>query len=452
MRWLLLKDLQILRRSPLLVALLFGYAGLVGGIVGVAVSRPPQKPKVAFLNLVPPSANSVQLGNERIDASKYASRLFDSVTPIRVRSRAEAIAKVRNGDAQAALIIPADITEKLQSAVNLTGAPATPSVEVLYSAENPLQTQAVESRIKSSVSDANRALSNKLTQIAAGYLNILLRGGKFSILGRDFDVLGLQNSKRIIDATLTTRPRGSPDRAALERVSRFAGLAIENLDLSSTVLKSIAAPLQVKRVVVAGKRTSLDAFGVALAATVSLMFAGVLLAAGMLALEREENAFTRLVRGLVSRSGLLAEKVLLAGSAAAVVTLALLGVIAAFRGLDGGRLALWLVALAGGGLAFAAMGVAIGALARDVRAASLLAFMVTLPIAALALVPPGSVSHGLYDGVRAISAVFPFRATLQAVDGALNDTDPGVWEALAHLAALVAGYGVLARVALRRFG
>jgi ABC-type multidrug transport system permease subunit len=451
-RWLLLKDLQILRRSPLLVALLFGYAGLVGAVVGIAVSRPPQKPKVAFLNLVPASGNKIALGNEQVDASKYANRLFDSVTPVRVKTRAEAVEKVRNGDVQAALIIPRDITEKLQSAVNLTGKPAAPTVTVLYSAQNPLQTQAVESRIKSSVADANQALSNKLTQIAAGYLQILLRGGKFSILGQDFDVLGLQNSKRIVDATLTRLPRGSPDRAALDRVSRFAGLAIENLDLSDTVLKSIASPLRVRRVVVEGKRTSLDAFGVALAATVSLMFVGVLLAAGMLALEREENAFTRLVRGLVSRTGLLAEKVLLAGAAAAVVTLALLGAIAIFRGLDGGRLPLWLAALIGAGLAFGAMGVAIGALARDVRATSLLAFMVTLPIAALALIPPGAVSHGLYDVIRAISAVFPFRASLQAVDGALNDTEPGVWESLAHLAALVAGYGILARVALRRFG
>ena len=248
----------------------------------------------------------MQLGKERIDASKYANRLFDTVTPIRVRTRAEAEEKVRSGEAQAALIIPADITDRLQSAVNLTGAGAAPSVTVLYSAENPLQTQAVESRIKSSVSDANRALSTKLTQIAAGYLNILLRGGKFSILGQDLDVLGLQNSKRIVDATLTQLPAGSPDRAALDRVSRFAGLAIQNLDLSNAVLGSIASPLRVNRVVISGKRTALDAFGVALAATVSLMFVGVLLAAGMLALEREEHAFTRLVRGLVSRTGLLA--------------------------------------------------------------------------------------------------------------------------------------------------
>ena len=48
-----------------------------------------------------------------------------------------------------------------------------------------------------------------------------------------------------------------------------------------------------------------------LAVTVSLMFVCVLLAAGMLALEREEHAFGRLVRGLVGRTALLAEKIAL---------------------------------------------------------------------------------------------------------------------------------------------
>ena len=219
------------------------------------------------------------------------------------------------------------------------------------------------------------------------------------------------------------------------------------------MLKSIASPLRVKRNVVEGKRTSLDAFGVALAATVSLMFVGVLLAAGMLALEREENAFTRLVRGLVSRTALLAEKVLLARAvgrgrdaraarrdrdlprprrrAAAAVARGARGLRPGLRGAGGGdrrararrprRLAAGLHGHAADR----------GARARAGRARS--------PTA-------------LYDAIRAISAVFPFRPALQAVDGALNDTDPGVWQACAHLAALVAGYGVLARLALRRFG
>ena len=39
------------------------------------------------------------------------------------------------------------------------------------------------------------------------------------------------------------------------------------------------------------------------------MFVALLLAAGLLALEREQHAFGRLVRGLVSRTALLSEKV-----------------------------------------------------------------------------------------------------------------------------------------------
>ena len=63
------------------------------------------------------------------------------------------------------------------------------------------------------------------------------------------------------------------------------------------------------------------------------------------------------------------------------------------------------MALAVGSLAFGSLGVAIGALARDVRAASLLAFLLSLPLAFLALVPSGAVARGVYDTMAAISFV-----------------------------------------------
>ena len=122
-----------------------------------------------------------------------------------------------------------------------------------------------------------------------------------------------------------------------------------------------------------------------------------------------------------------------------------------FVALDWGRFALWLAALAGGAIAFGALGVAIGALAREVRAASLLAFLLTLPIAFLALVPAGTVATWLYDVIRAVSALFPFRPALQAVDAALNGAQPGLGPTLAHLAVLAVAYLALARVALARF-
>ena len=50
-----------------------------------------------------------------------------------------------------------------------------------------------------------------------------------------------------------------------------------------------------------------------------------------------------------------------------------------------------------------------------------------------------------------MSALFPFRPALQAVDAAINGTSPGLPQTLAHLAVLAVAYLALARVALARF-
>jgi ABC-2 type transport system permease protein len=181
------------------------------------------------------------------------------------------------------------------------------------------------------------------------------------------------------------------------------------------------------------------------------MFVTVLLVAGALALEREENAFTRLVRGLIGPGGLLAEKVVLGVIASLVVTLVMLGVLEIFLSLHWTRLPIFGAAIIAGGTAFGALGAAIGAAAREVRASSLLAFMIALPIALLSLVPTGSVGPGLFHVIRAVVACFPFRATLDAITGGLDPNGPGLLGPLIHLAILTAAYGAIARVALRRF-
>ena len=115
-----------------------------------------------------------------------------------------------------------------------------------------------------------------------------------------------------------------------------------------------------------------------------------------------------------------------------------------------GRLPLWVLALAAGAAAFGALGVAMGSLAREVRAASLLAFMASLPLAVLGLVPSGAVSSGLYDVIRAVSAAFPFRATLDALQSALGRSG-GIGGPVLHLLVLSVIFTALARLALRRF-
>ena len=442
MRWLLIKDLQILRRSPLLVSLLVVYPVVIAVLIGLALSRGPDKPRVAFVNEVPPSAEVIDIGGEQVRTSRYADVLFKAIDPVRVRTREEALAKVRAGDVLGALIIPADITSKLQTGLE----PAT--VEVFYNAEDPVKARFIRDTIKSQVQDANAALTRRFTKVAVGYLDLIVSGGEFSFFGRSFDVLGLERAEQILRGIQADSP--AERRAALDPVIRFARLARENLDLSDEVLTTVGTPIRVKQTVLRGGRTPLDAFAVAIAVTVSLMFVTLLLAAGTLALEREENAFARLVRGLISRTGLLAEKGLLAAGCAFVVAVLMLCGLALFVDLAWDRFPLWLAALGAGALGFAALGLAIGAVTREVRAASLLAFMLSLPIAFLALVPSGSVSAGLYDVIRVVSGAFPFRPALTAVNAALNDTG-GFGTALLHLGLLTLAFGGISRLALRRF-
>jgi ABC-2 type transport system permease protein len=133
------------------------------------------------------------------------------------------------------------------------------------------------------------------------------------------------------------------------------------------------------------------------------------------------------------------------------VTLLMLAGVQLFVGLEWSRIGLWLLAILFGGAALAAAGAALGATARDVRAVSLLAFMVSLPVALLSLVPSGAVGAGLYDGIRVVTALFPFKPTLQAMTAALDSTGSGIGGPLLHLAILIGAYGALARFALRRF-
>lgn len=452
LRFLLVKDLQILRRSPLLLVLLALYAIVIGLPVGYAVSRPPSKPKVAFFNEVPAGGGSFSLAGKTLDASTYADRLFDAIDPIRVGSREAAIKKVKDGDAVAALVVPKDVTQALQAAVSLSGSPQKPTLEVYYAADNPLKRRYVEDTINAQLAKANQALGAALTKVAAQYIDVLLKGGGFSILGQKFEVLGLQRSAAILSGVSKALPAGDAKAQAVEQVRRFAQLAIDNLDLSGPVLNTISNPIAVDAKTVDGRTSSLDGYAVAAAVTIALMFVGLLVAAGMLALEREEHAFGRLVRGLVGRMALVAEKILLGALVAVVIALLLILLLSLFQPVRFGRAPQWLLALVAGGLGFGAMGVAIGALTRDVRASSLLAFLLSLPVAALALVPSGSVGKGAYDVVRVLSALFPFKAALQALDAGLNGAAPGLGTPVLHLAVLVVAYALLARLALRRFG
>jgi ABC-2 type transport system permease protein len=446
-RWLLLKDLQILRRSPLQALLLVAWPILIAVLVGFAISRGPEKPRVAFLNEVPAGAR-VDVGGQQLAAANVSDRICARVRCVSVKDRDEAAAKVESGEALAALILPANLVDEINSLSTLT--PGVPRVEVLVNEDDPVKAQLVDERISTLLAQANLAIARRIAVEGGHYLSLLIDGGQLRVLGQAVHILGMRASAKILTALAPALPAG-PLRDSLSEVAEFATEARENLDVADPLIKRLAQPIEVERRSVGGATPPLETFAIAVAATLTLAFVTVLLVAGSLALEREENAFPRLTRGLVSPSGLLAEKVALGIAVGLAVTLLMLAGLQLFVSLQWGRIGLWLIAILLGGGGLAAAGAALGAVAREVRAVSLLAFMVTLPIAFLSLVPAGAVGVGLFEAIKALTALFPFKPALEAMTAALDSTGGGIWGPLAHLAILIAVYGLLARLALRRF-
>jgi ABC-2 type transport system permease protein len=443
LRTLLAKDLRILLRSPFLVALLVVYPLLVAALIGLALSRGPDKPRIAFVNEVP-AGQEFSIGDQTFDFSFTERRLREHADPVEA-SRAEAERMVRDGDVLAALIVPADTVQKLDSTLD------SPELEVLVNEQDPLKARIVDDAIEAAVADANRRVSRALTRTSIQYLDLLVDGGTVNVLGREFTVLGLRRIGAAIEAARRRLPRGSEERRALNQVLTFNRLARENFGLSSRALTAISEPIRIDKRVVEGSRVPLTTFAAAVAVAVSLMFVTVLLAAGGLALEREQNAFTRLVRGPVSRATLLAEKIVFAVVGSVPLTLLMLLAVSAFVAVEWDRFHLWLLAAVAGSAAFAALGTLVGSLAREVQTASLLAFTLLLPVAFLALVPEGVLSPVVYDTTRVVSAMFPFDPTLDAATAALYG-DGGMVGPLAHLAALGLVYAAGARLAIARLG
>ncbi len=445
MRWMLAKDLLILRRSRLLVALLIVYPVVIALLIGFAISRSPSKPRVAVVDQTPPG-ETITLGGTRIGLGEYTDKLFRQVHVVRVPTRAAAASKVASGDVLAAILIPPDIVSKISSGVNQA------HVEVIYNGD-ALQQSFVRSTINSTLAQANLALSEQIKSVAVRDMDLLLRGGRLGVLGSSQNIIGLSHIAPALTGIAGRQPPGG-DRATLVRVAGFAAFAARNLGIAKNVLTTVSQPIAVKSTLLRGKRTPLDTYAVVVAVSISLMFICVLLAAGGIALEREEHTIARLVRGvggaLITRGGLLAEKALLAAGCAFVVALAMLLGVSALVSIDLSRIGLWMVALIFASLAFGALGIAIGALAREVRAASLLAFLLSLPLAFLALVPSGSVAQGLYDVIGAVSFVFPYKAALQALDAAVNGASPSLVVSVAHLLGVTLVFGALAHLGLRR--
>ena len=190
------------------------------------------------------------------------------------------------------------------------------------------------------------------------------------------------------------------------------------------------------------------------ALALTITFLALVLAAGSLAAERDENVIGRLARGLVGLGHLVWAKVVLAAALALLLGGAIaiaFGVIIEIGGVTGGepwaRFPLLVLGLLLAGGTLGALGALLGALAREARSASLVALLVVLPIVFLGLIPSQIVPPAGWA-----SDVLPFTHAVQFFRSALFDLNP--WGELARqtlwLLALGAIFAGLARVAVRR--
>ena len=163
-------------------------------------------------------------------------------------------------------------------------------------------------------------------------MTLILHGGDGSFLGAPFTVLGIEKAQKLLREMPPT-----PRTAQLLDFVHDARLALAN---TNDALSATAHPIELVRRRRAGGRWALSAQVQAYALALTITFLALLLAAGALAAERDENVIGRLARGLVGLGQLVWSKVALAAVVALALGLAIalaFGLIIEIGGVTGGE-------------------------------------------------------------------------------------------------------------------
>jgi ABC-2 type transport system permease protein len=433
---LLRKDVLVLRRSPLLLGILIAYPIALAVLIGLVASYGSSKPRVALVdedNL--PAA--IVLGGHRFDVARTIDEVSKNVTLVRL-SPDEASRQLSDGRVVAVVTVPPGFVSTLRGMVR------SPQLQLQLSTGTI--SSRVEQQVQALVYSLNRQLQRAYIASNLRYVQLILHGGDGSFLGAPITVLGIQKAQRILRGMPQT-----PRTATLLDFLQDARLALAN---TNDALSSTAHPIELVRAPARGRTWALSAEVQAYALGLTITFLALLLAAGSLAAERDENVVGRLARGLVGLGQIVWSKVALAAAVALALGLAIslaFGVVIQLGGVTGGepwrRLPLLVVGLVLAGGSVGALGAFLGALAREARSASLIAVLVVMPIVFLGLIPAEIVPPAGW-----ISDLLPFSHAVDFFRSALYDLSPWREVALQGLWLLVLGavFGGLARVGARR--
>ena len=439
MTLILRKDLRLLLRTPALTIVLVLYPLLIALLVGLVAAYGNSKPRVALVDRddLPPR---IVVGARTFDVRRTIDEIAKNVTLVRGLSPEEARRQLANGKVVAVITVPPGFVATLQAMVR------SPTLELSITRGGT--SARVRQQVQALVYSLNGKLQRAYIDANLEYVRLLLHGGRGDFLGKRFEVLGLDGTKRELDHL--------PHGERLDRIRRFVRTARLALAQTHGALRATATPIALDEEPSHGRTAALSAQVQGYALALTIAFLSLVLAAGALAAERDENVLPRLARGLVSPARLVGAKVLLAAICALVVGL---GVAAAFAAVialghvTGGepwaRLPLLALGLLLAGAALGAVGALIGALSRESRTASLVAVLVVLPIVFVGLIPPE-----VFPVAGRLSDALPFAHAFRLFVATLYDVSP--WGALARESAwlaaiaLVLGAGATAAVAKAR--
>jgi hypothetical protein len=440
---LLRKDLLLLARSRSLVAVLVVYPLVLSLLVGGVLGGQGARPRVAFVNEdnIP---DVVHIGDRTFDFGRIVRQAGKRVQlvdlPLQRARRA-----LDDGDVVAVIIVPRGFVAELSSLI------ASPEV-VLLTNRNAYEERILR-ETQAFVYTLNSEVQTEYIRSNSHFLDVLVNGGTAHALGQTYRVLGLDATRTRIAAVEAELPAASPARTQLDSITAFASQASAALGLAHQALTATAHPIALVQRSTKGRSYLLGSQVQSYGLGISLAFVTLLLGTAVLTLERDENVLARLLRAGARPAVMLGEKIVLCAIVGCALGLLLalgFGVAAevSSSGAAWTRIPVLLVPLAATGAAFGALGCAVGAAARDLRASSLIGVALVTPIVLVGLVPR-QVSPLAAD----ISEFLPFAPATRAFGSALFDSAP-LSTALAgsgHLVLLTAAAGAISLALFKRF-
>ena len=277
--------MRTLLRTPVLLVVLLAYPLLIAALLGLVAGYASSKPRVAFVDEDGLPATIV-VGTHRFAVGKTIDQVAQNVTLVRL-GEAEAQRELEDGKVVAVVTVPPGFVATLQQMVQSP----TLRLAVTRGGSAPRVRQQVQALVYSLNTKLQRAYIDANLQ----YVSLILKGGDGSFLGQSFDVLGLDGTERELHAL--------PQVERVKKIEQFVHDARLALAQTDDALRATAAPIRLQELPQRGRTATLSAQVQSYALGLTITFLALVLAAGALAGERDENVLERLSRGLVHPGG-----------------------------------------------------------------------------------------------------------------------------------------------------